>query len=435
MIRGGALVGALLVVLAAARAPAAVPEIIQLNIDGGINPATAQYIDEGIELARQRGAAALLIELDTPGGLLESTKTIVKEILGAPVPVIVYVAPSGAGAASAGVFITLAAHVAAMAPGTTIGAAHPVSGQGETIGGDMRDKVENFAASLGRTVAQQRGRNVDWAEKAVRESVSITEREAVDQHVVDLIANDTADLLRQIDGRTVDVAGRTVTLHTADAVVTAHGMRLRQKVLDVLANPNVAYLLMMLGIVGLYVELTHPGVFFPGVAGAICLLLAAAALQVLPINYSGLGLIVLGVALLVAEIFLPTFGIVGVGGIVAFVLGSLLLFDTPDSTLPFNRAIVLAVGLPLGTFMLVIAYLVVRTQRRRPALGMEGLVGEIGEVRRTLGPRKVKIFIHGEYWDAAADEDVLEPGTPVEVIAVEGMRMRVRRPRPEPRSA
>jgi len=402
-------------------------EVVMLVIDGGINPATADYIHEGLTLARERGAAALLIQLDTPGGLLESTKTIVKDILGAPVPVIVYIAPSGGGAASAGVFVTLSAHVAAMAPGTNIGAAHPVGGQGETIGGDMREKVENFAASLSRTIAQQRGRNVDWAEKAVRESVSITEREAVEQHVVDLVANDVDELLRLVDGRTVDAAGHQTTLRTAGATVTAHPMRLRQKVLDVLANPNVAYLLMMVGILGLYVELTHPGVVFPGVAGAISLLLGLAALQVLPINYSGLGLIMLGLALLVAEMFLPSFGVLGVGGLVAFVLGSLLLFDTPESTMPVDRGIILAAALTLGSFMLVIGILVVRTQRRRPSLGSEGLVGEVGEVRRKLGPSKVKVFIHGEYWDADADDDALELGTPVEVVRVEGMRMRVRR--------
>ncbi len=402
-------------------------EIVMLVIDGGINPATADYIHEGIALARERGAAALLIQLDTPGGLLESTKVIVKEILGAPVPVIVYVAPSGGGAASAGVFVTLSAHVAAMAPGTNIGAAHPVGGQGETIGGDMREKVENFAASLSRTIAQQRGRNVEWAEKAVRESVSITEREAVEQHVVDLVANDVDDLLRLVDGRTVDVAGRPTTLHTVGATVTVHQMRLRQKVLDVLANPNVAYILMMVGILGLYVELTHPGVVFPGVVGAICLLLGLAALQVLPINYSGLGLIVLGLALLVAEMFLPSFGVIGVGGLVAFVLGSLLLFDTPESTLPVDRGIILAAAVTLGSFMLVVGILVVRSQRKRPSLGSEGLVGEVGEVRRKLGPSKVKVFIHGEYWDADADDDALDLGTPVEVVRIDGMRMHVRR--------
>jgi membrane-bound serine protease (ClpP class) len=409
---------------AAERGPAG--SVVLVVVNGGINPATADYIHDGIEVARQRGAAALLIQLDTPGGLLDSTKVIVKDILGAPVPVIVYVAPSGGGATSAGVFVTMAGHVAAMAPGTNIGAAHPVGGQGESISGDMREKVENFAVSLSRTIAQQRGRNVEWAEKAVRESVSITEREAVELKVVDLIAADVAELLRAIDGREVTVSDRTLLLATAGAAIEPHEMRLRQKVLDILANPNIAYLLMMAGLLGLYVEFTHPGLIFPGVAGAICLLLAMAALQVLPINYAGLALIVLGVALLIAELFLPTFGMVGLGGLVAFVLGSLLLFDTPESTIAVDRGIIAAATATLGSFALVIGWLVLRSQRRRPVLGLEGMVGKVGQVRQVSGaPGTVKVFVHGEYWDADTEAPV-QVGQSVTVVAAEGMRLRVR---------
>ncbi len=403
------------------------PKVVRLVIAGTINPATADYIGEGIRSATDRGANAVVIELDTPGGLLDSSKSIVKDILGAGVPVVVYVSPSGGGATSAGVFITMAADVAAMAPGTNIGAAHPVGGQGESFEGDMGEKVENFAASLSRTIAQKRGRNVEWAEKAVRESVSITEQEAVELNVVDLIAPDLDDLLRQINGREVEVQGRTVVLVTEGAAIESIGMRLRQKVLDIVANPNVAYLLMMAGILGLYVEFTHPGVLFPGVTGAICLLLALTALQVLPINYSGLALIVLGVALLVGEAFLPSFGVLGIGGMVAFVLGSLLLFDTPDSTISVDPGIIAAVAVTLGGFILIVGWLVVRAQRKRPAGGAEGMIGEIGEVRR--GPEasgKVKVFVHGEYWDAASDEPLVV-GDAVEVVAVDGLRMRVRR--------
>jgi membrane-bound serine protease (ClpP class) len=404
--------------------------VLLLVVDGGINPATADYIHDGIEVARQSASQAVLIQLDTPGGLLDSSKTIVKDILGAPVPVIVYVAPSGAGATSAGVFVTMAAHVAAMAPGTNIGAAHPVGGQGQDIDDDMREKVENFAASLSRTIARQRGRNVEWAEKAVRESVSITEQEAVDLKVVDLIAENVTQLLEEVDGRQIEIEGRTAVLQTAGASIERHEMRLRQKILDVLANPNVAYLLMMAGILGLYMEFTHPGLFFPGITGAICLLLAMAALQVLPINYSGLALIVFGVALLVTELFLPSFGIIGVGGVVAFVLGSLLLFDTPESTLAVDPGIVAAAATMVGGFMLIVSWLVVRAHRRRPALGMEGLLGEIGEVRRAASPNgKVKVFVHGEYWDAETDEP-LQLGESVEVVSARGMRLRVRRHNP-----
>lgn len=401
--------------------------VILLVVNGGINPATADYIHDGIEMGRQEEAAAVLIQLDTPGGLLDSTKVIVKEILGAPVPVIVYVAPSGGGAISAGVFVTMSAHVAAMAPGTNIGAAHPVGGQGEDVGGDMREKVENFAASLSRTIAQQRGRNIEWAEKAVRESVSITEREALDLNVVDLIAENVQDLLRSIDGREVEVVGRKVVLATKDAPVERHEMRVRQKILDTLANPNVAYLLMMAGLLGLYVEFTHPGVFFPGVAGAICLLLGMAALQVLPINYSGLALIILGLALLVTELFLPSFGVLGVGGIISFVLGSLLLFDTPQSTMTVDKGIVFGAAAAFGGFTLIVGWLVVRSQRAQPALGIEGMVGKIGEVRRCDGPGgKIKVFVHGEYWDAES-EDALAVGDAVQVVGTDGLRVRVRK--------
>jgi len=402
-------------------------KVVMLVIDGGINPATADYLHEGVEFARASNAEAVLVQMDTPGGLLDSTKSIVKEILGSPVPVIIYVAPSGAGAISAGVFVTMAGHVAAMAPGTNIGAAHPVSGQGEDIGGDMREKVENFAASLSRTIAQQRGRNVEWAEKAVRESVSITESEAVELNVVDLVARDVGELLREIDGREVDIEGRSHVLATAGAVIEQHEMSLRQKFLNIVANPNLAYLLMMAGILGLYVEFSHPGLLFPGVTGAICLLLALSALQVLPINYAGLALIGLGIILLVGEVFLPSFGVLGIGGIVSFIIGSVLLFDTPDSTISVDPAIIAAAAISLGGFTLIVMFLVVRTQRRRSVVGMEGMVGQVGQVRRRLADRGlVKVFIHGEYWDAATDDPV-EVGDSVEVVRFEGSRMRVRR--------
>jgi membrane-bound serine protease (ClpP class) len=396
-------------------------------IDAGINPATADFIHESIADASRDGVRALIIELDTPGGLLESTKSIVKDLLGAPLPVVVYVAPAGAGAASAGVFITMAASVAAMAPGTNIGAAHPVGGQGENIDGDMREKVENFTASLSKTIAQERGRNIEWAEKAVRESVSITEQEALQLHVVDLVASSVDDLLHKLDGREVTVKGAKLRLDVAGAEIVRKEMRLKQKLLNIIANPNVAYLLMMAGLLGLYVEFTHPGVFFPGVAGGICLLLGLTAMQVLPINYSGLALIALGLALLISELFLPSFGVLGVGGIIAFVLGSLLLFDTSASDLTVDRNIVYAAAATFGGFTLLVSYLVVQTQRSKPSLGREGLIGEIGEVRQRIAePLGGKILVHGEYWAAVADEPI-DVGEPAEVTQVNGLRLTVRR--------
>jgi len=401
-----------------------------LTVDGTINPAVVDYIQEGLARARDEGAAAVVIQLDTPGGLLDSAQIIVKDLLAAPLPVIVYVAPGGAGATSAGVFVTIAANVAAMAPGTNIGSAHPVDGSGGDIGGDMREKVENFAATLSKTIAQHRGRNVEWAEKAVRESVSATEQEALQLGVIDVIAADLPELLAKIDGREVAIGREKVKLAVAGAAVVPLEMRLKQKVLNVLAHPNVAYLLMMAGILGLYLEFTHPGLFFPGIAGGICLLLGLTAMQILPINYSGLALIGLGLALLVAELFLPTFGIVGVGGIVAFVLGSLLLFDTPESTVVLDPSLVVAAAATIGLFSLYVGALVLRSQRARPLLGGEGLVGEIGDVRAALRPgaRDGWILVHGENWSADAEEPI-EVGARVEVVAVDGLRLRVRRAR------
>ncbi len=419
------------VVAATPEAPAATagarPQVHLITIDSSINPATADFIREALATAAHERAALLVIELDTPGGLLESAKSIVKDLLGTPVPVVVYVAPSGAGATSAGVFVTMAANIAAMAPGTTIGAAHPVGGQGEDIQGDMREKVENFTVSLSKSIARERGRNVEWAENAVRKSLSITADEAVKLKVVDLIASSRDDLLKQLHGREVRVGAATVRLNLTVAEIVTHEMRLRQKLLDILASPNVAYLLMMAGLLGLYVEFTNPGVFFPGVVGGICLLLAMAALQVLPINYSGLALLGLGVALLISEMFVPSFGTLGVGGIVAFVLGSLLLFDTPESDLTVDPNIVYAAAATFAGFSLLISFLVVRTHRRKPSLGAEGLIGEVGEVRQRISREEHtgKVLVHGEYWNATADVPI-EVQARVEVTKVDGLRLTVR---------
>jgi membrane-bound serine protease (ClpP class) len=420
-----------LLLLAAALAPAAQvknpaePRVDFISIDGGINPAVDDFIRESISRARAAGARALVIQLDTPGGLLTSTRSIVKEILGAPVPVIVYVAPAGAGAGSAGVFITLSAHVAAMAPGTNIGAAHPVAGGGEEVKGVMGEKLENFTASFSETIAQKRGRNTEWAIQAVRKSVSITEKEALKKNVIDIVAANLDDLLRQADGKKVEVDGRDVTLAVKNARVERFEMGLKQKVINMLADPQIAYLLLMAGILGLYVEFSHPGVIFPGVAGTIALLLAFASFQILPINYAGLALIVVGIALLVAEAFIPSFGVLGVGGAVALGLGSLFLFDTQNSDLTVERSIVFAAVGTLSAFMLMVGYLVLRAQKRKPTTGLEALVGEIGEVKVALNPAG-KIFVHGEYWTAEAETQIAA-GEKVRVNGFEGMCLKVDR--------
>ncbi|HYD50552.1 MAG TPA: nodulation protein NfeD [Terriglobales bacterium] len=399
-----------------------------IEIDSSINPATADFIRDSVLLAEQEQAAALVIQLDTPGGLLESAKAIVKDLLGAPVPVLVYVAPSGSGAVSAGVFVTMAGHIAAMAPGTNIGAAHPVNAGGDNIQGDMRTKVENFTATLSKSIASERGRNVEWAEKAVRESVSINEREALEKKVIDIVAVSLDDLLRQAHGRKIKVQQREVVLDLANANIVRGEMPLKQQIIDVLANPNLAYLLMMAGMLGLYVEMTNPGLIVPGVAGAISLLLGFAAMQVLPINYSGLGLIGLGIALLVAELFLPSFGVLGVGGLTAFVLGSLLLFDGSVSDLRLLPSLVYAAAAAFGAFTIVVGLLVVRSHKAKVALGSEGLIGQSGEVRRAIGGGRSagKVLVQGEYWNAVAGE-ALEVGAAVEVVRVDGMVLEVRR--------
>jgi membrane-bound serine protease (ClpP class) len=419
----------------AERLPAAggTERLAQIVIDGTINPAVGDFVRTAIARAAAEGAPALVVQLDTPGGLLTSAQQIVKDLLGAPVPVLVWVAPSGASAGSAGVFITLAAHVAAMAPGTTIGAAHPVGGGGEEIGGKVGEKIENFTAAFSEAIARRRGRNVAWAARAVRHSVSATADEAARQNVVDFVAADLDELVRRAEGRTVDVAGTPRKLTFARLARDAGGhvrvdeyeMRLAQRLLNRIAHPQIAMLLMTAGFLGLYVEFTHPGVVFPGVAGAICLLLGLAALHMLPINTTGLVLLLLGVALLVAEAFLPTFGILGVGGLVAFALGGLFLFEA-GSGLQLSRTLVLGTAGTVGAVMLVIATLVARSQWRRPAMGAEGMIGAVGVVKRRLAPEGT-VLVHGEYWTAESGGEAVDEGERVQVTAVDGLRLRVRR--------
>jgi len=405
--------------------PPSGPVVDLIVIDGGINPAVDDFIRGSIERARGKRARALIIQLDTPGGLLTSTRSIVKEILGAPVPVIVYVAPSGAGAGSAGVFITLAAHIAAMAPGTNIGAAHPVGGGGQEVKGVMGEKIENFTASFSEAIAQKRGRNTEWAIQAVRRSVSITEKEALAKNVIDVVARDIDDLLRQADGRKVEIDGRQEPLALKDARVERFEMGLKQKIINVLSDPNIAYLLLMAGILGLYMEFSHPGVIFPGVTGAIALLLALTSFQIIPINYAGLVLILLGAALLAGEAFVPSFGVLGIGGAISLALGSLLLFDTETSDLGVDRSIVFTAVATLSILMFLVGYLVFKSQRRKPTLGLEGLIGEIGDVRVKLSPAG-KIFVHGEYWNAEGEGEIAV-GEKVRVVGFDGMCLKVKR--------
>src|SRR5437667_340202 len=416
--------------------PAARAALARIVIDGSINPAVASFVHESIARAHDEDAPALVIQLDTPGGLLPSMQAIVKDILAAPLPVIVYVAPSGGGAGSAGVFITLAAHVAAMAPGTSIGAAHPVGGAGEDIKGTLGRKIVNYTASFSEAIAHKRGRNVEWAAKAVRKSVSITAEEAARLNVVDFVAKDLDEGVARADGRTVDVAGESRKLALGKAVRGAEGhvrvhtyeMRLSRRVLHVIADPRIASLLMMAGLLGLYIEFTHAGLALPGVAAALCLILGLTALPVLPVNPSALALLLLGVALLVAEAFLPTSGVVGAGGLVAFVLGALFLFDAAETGVVVPRSLLFGVSGAVAGIMLVVATLVARSQRARASQGAEGMVGAVGVARGRLAPAG-PVLVRGEYWTAESDE-VVDAGERVEVTAVDGLRLRVRRARP-----
>ena len=398
-----------------------------IKVDGSINPAVSDYVDDSLAAAARQGAGALVIELDTPGGLLSSAQHIVKSLLGAPLPVIVYVAPSGAAAVSAGTFITEAAHIAAMAPGTTIGAAHPVEEGGADIRGAMGQKVENFTAGFARSIAQQRGRNEDWVEQAVRHSVAIGEREALQKHVVDIVAQDLPSLLVQASGRKVTVGEHQVTLALAGATVRTARMTIGQSLLNILSDPNIVYLLLMGGVIGLYFEFAHPGVFLPGVVGAICLLLALASFEVLPVNLSGFLLVLLGVAMLIAEAFVTSYGVLGLGGVIAFVIGSLLFIDTSRTNLVVSRNIVYGAAAGLALVILGVGYIVARDRRSRPKTGAEGLIGEIGEVREPIAPGEPgKVFVHGEIWRAVSG-DALPQGARARVLAVRGLEIVVQR--------
>jgi len=383
----------------------------------------AEFILANIEEASREGRAGLIILLDTPGGLDLAMRDIAKGILNAPLPVIVFVYPAGARAASAGVIITVAAHVAAMAPGTNIGAAHPVAiGFG---GGDktMMEKVENDAAAYVRGIARQRGRSEEWVERAVRKSESVTAEEALKKGVIDLVAADVPELLRGIDGREVKVGGKTVVIKTQGAVVTEKKMGTRQRVLTAISDPNVAYILFLLGLAGLYFEFSHPGVILPGVVGAISLILAFFAMQTLPINYAGILLIVLGVILFIAEMKVVSHGILTVGGIISLVVGSLMLFESPDPALRVSLDVMIPSLVIITLFFVAVIVLVVRAQLRRKRTGREGMVDAEGVAVTDVDPVG-KVLVKGEYWQATSVRPI-KAGMPVRVISVDGLRLQV----------
>jgi membrane-bound serine protease (ClpP class) len=419
-----ALLAALSLALAMPPVSSAAPApVATIEIEGVINPVTLRLVNIAIDRAQAERVQALIILLDTPGGLERSMRAIVQRMMNADVPVVVYVAPTGARAASAGVFITMAAHVAAMAPATNIGAASPVA-MGGNADKTMMKKVENDAAAFIRTVALDRGRNADWAEKAVREAVAITERDALKLKVIDLIADSVPDLLEKIDGRTVRLPKGPVTLATKGAPVRPLEIGFRDKFLNIITEPNVAYVLMMLGMLGLFFELSNPGVILPGVIGGISLILAFFAFQSLPINYAGLLLILFGVVLLIAEIKIVSHGILAIGGIVSMSLGSLMLYDAPEVGFRVSWWVIApTVASTAGLFLFVVAA-GVRALGRPPTMGAEGLVGRIATARERLAPEG-HVTVSGEIWRAVVDGEPVEPGEQVRIVAVEGLTLKV----------
>jgi len=396
-----------------------------ITIDGVINPVVAEFITKAIKRSTSEGAECLIIQMDTPGGLDLSMRSIIKEMMNADIPIIVYVSPSGARAASAGAIITLAADIAAMAPGTNIGAAHPVSLGGGKMEDDMAEKIENDAAAYVESIATKRNRNKEWAVKAVRESVSITEKEALKINVIDLIASGLDDLLSQIDGREIKTAAGVKKLTTKNIAVNRIEMGTREKVLDTLSNPNIAYILMMVGLLGLYFELSNPGAIFPGIIGGISLILAFFAFQTLPINYAGILLIILALILFILEVKVTSFGMLAVGGIIALTLGSLMLFDSPVPFLRVSLDVIIPVVAITSAFLILAVYLTVKAHRRKPTTGREGLLGETGIVKSKIDPQG-KVFIHGEYWDAISDEMIPE-GTRVKVTEIKDIGIKVKK--------
>ncbi len=395
-----------------------------LTIQGVINPVSAEYIERGIHLSNTHRARALVIELDTPGGLDTSMRKIIKSINQSAVPVVVYVFPSGARAASAGVFITMAAHVAAMAPGTNIGAAHPV-GVGGKMDKTMVEKATNDAVAYIKSIAERRGRNKKWAEKAVRKSVSVTAKEAVKLGVVDLIANNLNDLLEKIDGKTVETASGKVKLKTKGIPVKSVPMGLRLKILGIISDPNIAYILMLLGFYGLFFELTSPGAIFPGVFGAICLILAFYSFQTLPVNYAGLLLIILSIILFVLEIKITSHGILTIGGIISMIIGSLMLFKSPGPFFRLSLYLIVPAALATALFFTITFSLAFKAWRRKPVTGSEGLVGLEGVAHTDIHEEGMAL-VRGEYWQAFSDEPI-KKGEKIRIEQVKGLKIKVKR--------
>jgi membrane-bound serine protease (ClpP class) len=403
-----------------------------LTTDGNVNPVMERYLDRGIDAAEDADAAAVVIRLDTPGGLLTSTDDITKRILEADVPVIVYVWPSGGQAASAGTYITYASHVAAMAPSTVIGAATPISGSGEDLDEDLRNKVVGNAVAKIRGYADLRGRNADWAEEAVREGISAQSSEAVEMNIVEYVADNLDDLLAQVDGSTVALEGGSeVVLHTADAEVAFNDRTLVEQFLDIIADPNIAFLLLSLGSIALFIEILNPGSIFPGVFGAIPLLVAFMALSVIPFNWVGVALILLAFALFGLEMFVTSGGVLGIGGAIALVLGGMMLTSGNEPSMQVDQRVVLITAAVLGAGVVFVFVNMLRIRGMPAKVGQETVVGRLVTARSALTPDGF-VFMDGEMWRAEAEEGDIKAGDRVVITQMKGLKLRVRKPREEP---
>lgn len=399
--------------------------VVSIKVEGAINPVTASFIHDGIQKAAAQKAECLLIHLNTPGGLLKSTRLIVSDILESPVPVIVYVSPAGAQSGSAGVFITLAAHIAAMAPGTNIGAAHPVSLQGP-MDSIMGEKVTNDAAAFIRSIAEKRKRNMDWAENSVRKSFAYSETEALDYEAIDLIATNVPDLLNQVDGKIISLQQGTVTLHTKAAKVEVYSMNFFQQFLHIISDPSIAYILLLLGLFGILLEFFNPGAIVPGVVGGISLILAYYAMHTLPINFAGLALILFALILFLLEIKIVSHGVLAIGGVVSLLLGSLMLIK-PGSALELaaiSRPVIIAATAVASLLFLFIIGAGIKAQRHKVVTGLEALIGDTGEVITILSPTGT-VQVQGEIWNAESMAGTINPGEKVRIKEMKNLKLYV----------
>lgn len=417
---GGAVIALCLILMGS---PAYAGEVIVASYEGVINPVAAEYLHDALAFAHSSGAQALIFKLDTPGGLDTSMRLMIKEMIGSPLPVIVFVAPSGGRAASAGVFITMAAHVAAMAPGTNIGAAHPVAMGGGEMDGTMKEKVENDATAYIKSIAEQRGRNVSWAEDAVRKSISATEQEAVKLKIIDMVAENIPSLLKQLNGRTITMATGSITFSNETATLREFPMGTRLELLKTLSDPNIAYLLMSIGTIGIMAELYSPGAILPGIIGAISLILAFYSLQSLPVNYAGALLVILGVVFLLLEISVTSYGLLALGGLAAMTLGGLLLIKSDAPFMQVSLSFLLPTVMTIGALVGTVIWTAAKSGRRRPVTGVEAMIGSIGIAKTDLDPHG-QIALHGEIWEATS-QTLIRQGEAAEVTSVEGLTVKV----------